>query len=103
MIVALYIYIDGIAKRIELFEDEKISWDSGKWVTSDPYILIYSYHGDMNSKNEVCEITRIAKEKGPVGPKVFLRIKLFGGFGFDDLDFVGLIAFDAHLIARNLA
>ena len=25
MIVALYIYIDGIAKRIELFEDEKIS------------------------------------------------------------------------------
>jgi Ni,Fe-hydrogenase I large subunit len=25
MIVALYIYVDGIAKRIELFEDEKIS------------------------------------------------------------------------------
>ena len=25
MIVALYIYIDGVAKRIELFEDEKIS------------------------------------------------------------------------------
>ena len=25
MIVSLYIYVDGIAKRIELFEDEKIS------------------------------------------------------------------------------
>jgi hypothetical protein len=25
MIVALYIYVDGIAKRIELFADEKIS------------------------------------------------------------------------------
>lgn len=28
MVVALYIYVDGIAKRIELFDDEKISIDS---------------------------------------------------------------------------
>ena len=46
------------------FEKEKITWDSGKWSLSDPYILVYAYHGFMNNKSEVQEIKKFAKKKG---------------------------------------
>ena len=44
------------------FKDEMKSWNSGKWEKHLPYILVYAYHGNLNSKKEVSIIKKWAKD-----------------------------------------
>jgi hypothetical protein len=58
MIVALYIYVDGIAKRIELFEDEKISVTSSVQNINDISKVFTDYSQSFtipasNTNNEI--------------------------------------------------
>lgn len=43
------------------FSDELKNW--GKPIINEPYLLIYAYHGYMDSRIEVASITRFAKSK----------------------------------------
>lgn len=45
------------------FDSERRSWNTGKWEHHKPYLLVYSYHGDINTKKEIEHIRRYAKEK----------------------------------------
>lgn len=44
------------------FNEEKKTWDTGKWRNHRPYVLIYSYSGFMNAKRETKEIIRYASD-----------------------------------------
>ena len=46
------------------FEKEKKAWDTNKWLSQKAYVLIYAYHGFMNSKQEVNAIKSFAKKNG---------------------------------------
>ena len=46
------------------FDKEKECWNSGKWEKHNPYILIYAYHGSMDSHDEVKQIKEYAKKTG---------------------------------------
>lgn len=43
------------------FENEMKSWNTGKWEKYPPFILVYAYHGNLNSKSEVSAIKKWAK------------------------------------------
>lgn len=45
------------------FENELSSWDTKKWCQHSPYILLYSYTGNMDSKEEIEEIRRFANKQ----------------------------------------
>lgn len=44
------------------FGNEMISWNTGKWEKHPPFLLVYAYHGNLNSKSEVSAIKRWAKD-----------------------------------------
>lgn len=44
------------------FENEKYDWNSGTWKKHKPYIIIYAYHGNLNSRKEIREIKKFALE-----------------------------------------
>lgn len=46
------------------FKEELALWDSGKWSNHKPYLLIYSYYTNMNSKKEVNAIREYATLNG---------------------------------------
>ena len=45
------------------FKKELISWDSHRWSNHSPYILLYSYTGNMDSKEEIREIREFANSR----------------------------------------
>lgn len=45
------------------FDKEKCDWNSGKYSTQK-YLLVYSYHGDLNSNQEVLRIRKYAESHG---------------------------------------
>lgn len=44
------------------FNSERKEWNTGKWEHHNPFILVYSYHGDINKNKEIQHIKRYAKE-----------------------------------------
>lgn len=46
------------------FRKETECWNSGKWEKHAPYMLIYAYHGSMDSQGEVKKIKEYARKNG---------------------------------------
>lgn len=44
------------------FKQESIQWDEGKWINHKPYIVVYSYDSNMNSKKDINMIRNFAKK-----------------------------------------
>lgn len=44
------------------FSKERELWDTGKWKSHKPYILVYAYHGCMDDKKEIQQIKKYARK-----------------------------------------